>query len=88
MLAVAVGGYALNSQAVGTKVEVVTNAGSKFGWVRRGESMGSTSGGDLLIGLGRATVIEDVIATFPDGEVQATGPVEWAERMRVEIEHP
>jgi hypothetical protein len=87
-LAVDIGGFALNSQAVGTKVEVVTDVGSFFAWVRRGDTMGSSSGGDLLIGLGDATRIDDVIALYPDGEMQRTGPVQWAARMQVEIEHP
>ena len=87
-LRVGIGGYAANSEAVGTKVEVVTDLGSRFAWVRRGDHMGSTSADDLLVGLGEATTIEDVIATYPDGVVVKSGPLQMSDHGQIEIEYP
>ena len=56
-------------------MEVRTELGSRFAWIRRGEGFGSTHGGDLTLGLVWAEYIEDVIVRFPDGELVRSGPV-------------
>ncbi len=74
-------------RAVGARLEVHTDVGTRYAWVDGGQGFGSVAIDRFLIGLGEATEVRDVVVVFPDGvEIRSGRLNSFTEEIR--LRHP
>jgi hypothetical protein len=63
-----------NRHAIGAKIAVTANGATRYRWVERCYSYGSSNDPRVLVGLGKTTRVEDVVVTWPLGNRERFGP--------------